>query len=76
MIKQVKELKLSSRNRHCLQVGSIACNVCYTGTPEFFAEDEDGNSFVKKQPTTSEEEALCKEQMDACPVASIGNNGL
>lgn len=55
--------------------GCIACNVCYTGAPEFFSEDEDGNAYVKKQPTTPEEIELCKEQMDACPVSSIGNNG-
>ena len=30
--------------------GCIACNVCYTGAPDFFAEDEDGNAYVKKQP--------------------------
>lgn len=55
--------------------GCIACNVCYTGAPDFFAEDEDGNAFVKKQPTSAEEIELCQEQLDACPVASIGNNG-
>ncbi len=27
--------------------GCIACNVCYTGAPDFFAEDEDGNAFIK-----------------------------
>ncbi|EPZ49389.1 ferredoxin [Halobacteriovorax sp. HFRX-2_2] len=55
--------------------GCIACNVCYTGAPEFFAEDEDGNAYIAKQPSTPEEEELCQEQMDACPVASIGNDG-
>ena len=55
--------------------GCIACNVCYSGAEEFFGEDEDGNAFIKKQPTTPEEVALCQEQMDACPVASIGNDG-
>ncbi len=55
--------------------GCIACNVCYTGAPDFFSEDADGNAFVKKQPTTAEEIALCQEQLDACPVASIGKNG-
>ncbi|PIK16714.1 ferredoxin [Halobacteriovorax sp. JY17] len=55
--------------------GCIACNVCYTGAPEFFAEDEDGNAYIMKQPTTDEEVELCVEQMEACPVASIGNDG-
>ncbi len=52
--------------------GCIACNVCYAGAPEFYAEDEDGNAYVKKQPTTPIEIELCQEQMDCCPVASIG----
>ena len=55
--------------------GCIACNVCYTGAPDFFGEDDDGNAFVKKQPTTPEEIELCQEQLDACPVASIGSDG-
>jgi ferredoxin len=55
--------------------GCIACNVCYSGAPEFFAEDDSGNAYVKKQPVTPDEIALCVEQMDACPVNSIGKNG-
>jgi ferredoxin len=55
--------------------GCIACNVCYTGAPEFFAEDEDGNAYVKKQPTSPQDEELCQEQLDSCPVASIGSDG-
>lgn len=55
--------------------GCIACNVCYTGAPDFFKEDEDGNAYVGKQPTTPDEIALCQEQLEACPVNSIGKNG-
>jgi ferredoxin len=55
--------------------GCIACNVCYSNAPQFFAEDTDGNAFVKKQPATAEEIALCEEQKDSCPVSAIGNNG-
>ncbi len=55
--------------------GCIACNVCYTGAPDFFAEDEDGNAYIKKQPKGPEELALCQEQLEACPVSSIGTNG-
>ena len=55
--------------------GCIACNVCYSGAPEFFAEDDNGNAYVKKQPTTPKEIELCKEQMDMCPVGSIGQDG-
>lgn len=55
--------------------GCIACNVCYTGAPDFFAEDEDGFAYIKKQPSGPTEEALCQEQLDACPVGSIGKDG-
>lgn len=55
--------------------GCIACNVCYSGAPAFFAEDDMGNAYVKLQPTTPAEVELCMEQLDACPVSSIGNNG-
>lgn len=55
--------------------GCIACNVCYNGAPDLFGEDEDGNAFIKKQPSTDEEIALCQEQIEECPVASIGDDG-
>lgn len=55
--------------------GCIACNVCYTGAPDFFAEDDDGNAYVVKQPETEEEVETCLEQMAACPVSSIGDDG-
>ena len=55
--------------------GCIACNVCYIGAPDFFTEDEDGFAFIKKQPVTPAEVALCKEQLESCPVGSIGNDG-
>jgi ferredoxin len=55
--------------------GCIACNVCYTGAPGFFAEDDDGNAYIKKQPTSDDEVELCNEQLEACPVNSIGSDG-
>lgn len=55
--------------------GCIACNVCYTGAPDFFAEDDAGNAYVKKQPISPEEVELCQEQLDLCPVNSIGSDG-
>jgi ferredoxin len=43
--------------------------------PNFTRSDDGGYSYVFKQPTTLEEEALCKEAMEGCPVEAIGNNG-
>ena len=53
--------------------GCTACSVCYTGAEDFFASDESGFAFVKKQPETEEDIALCQEQLEACPVESIGS---
>ena len=55
--------------------GCIACGLCYGAAPEFFQEDDAGNAFVFKQPETDDEIALCQEQLEDCPVDSIGNDG-
>lgn len=54
----------------------IACDACCLSAPDNFGmHEEDGHAFVKKQPTTAEEEAACKEAMDGCPVEAIGDFG-
>jgi ferredoxin len=35
-----------------------------------------GHAFVIKQPETPEEEELCIEAMEGCPVESIGSDGV
>ena len=55
--------------------GCIACGLCYGSAPEFFEEDEDGNAFIFKQPEGEDEVALCQEQLEDCPVSSIGFDG-
>ena len=54
----------------------IDCDLCRETAPENFTRNEDGGySFVYRQPATPEEEALCKEAMEGCPVEAIGNDG-
>jgi ferredoxin len=54
----------------------IDCDLCRETAPANFTRSDDGGySYVSKQPTTPEEEALCKEAMEGCPVEAIGNNG-
>lgn len=54
----------------------IACDACVLTAPKNFAmHEEDGHAFVVKQAETPEEEALCKEAMEGCPVEAIGNDG-
>jgi ferredoxin len=54
----------------------IDCDLCRETAPDNFRRnDEAGFSYVFKQPETPEEEALCKEALDNCPVEAIGNDG-
>lgn len=54
----------------------IDCDLCRQTAPNNFDRNTSGGySFVKKQPATPEEEALCKEAKEGCPVEAIGNDG-
>lgn len=54
----------------------IDCDVCRDTSPKNFTRnDENGYSFVKKQPETEEEIELCAEALEACPVEAIGDDG-
>ena len=54
----------------------IDCDVCRTTAPNNFAANEDeGYSYVSKQPENEEEEALCQQAMEECPVEAIGDDG-
>ena len=53
----------------------IDCDVCRDTSPENFARnDENGYSFVLKQPENDAEFAKCVEAFDACPVEAIGDD--
>ena len=55
----------------------IDCDLCRETAPANFTRNEDGGySYVFKQPETPEEEVLCKEAMEGCPVEAIGNDGV
>ena len=54
----------------------IDCDVCRTTAPNNFEANEDeGYSFVVRQPEGDEEEAQCEEALESCPVESIGDDG-
>ena len=51
----------------------IDCDLCRETAPENFTRnDDEGYSYVKKQPENEEEETLCKEALEGCPVEAIG----
>jgi ferredoxin len=54
----------------------IDCDVCRDTSPaNFTRNDENGYSYVHKQPETAEELGLCEEAFNACPVEAIGDDG-
>lgn len=54
----------------------IDCDLCRQTAPDNFERNEDdGYSYVNKQPENDEEEELCREAMEECPVESIGDDG-
>ena len=54
----------------------IDCDVCRDTAPDNFTRsDDNGYSFVYKQPTNDEERLLCEEALTACPVEAIGSDG-
>jgi ferredoxin len=53
----------------------IDCDACRTEAPLNFTRNNDqGYSFVFKQPSTQEENEQCLAAMEACPVEAIGQN--
>lgn len=54
----------------------IDCDACRETAPSNFTRNEDeGYSYVYKQPVNAEEEELCKEALEGCPVDAIGDDG-
>ncbi len=55
----------------------IDCDVCRDTAPSNFARnDENGYSYVRKQPEDQSEYDLCREAFDACPVEAIGDDAI
>lgn len=65
-----------ARGRYYVDSQCIDCDLCRETAPaNFMRNDEQGFSYVFKQPESEEEETLCKDALDNCPVEAIGNDG-
>jgi ferredoxin len=70
------KLRENVRGKFYVDNQCIDCDVCRDTAPKNFTrEDENGYSFVYKQPQTEEEIELCEEALTACPVEAIGDDG-
>ena len=56
--------------------GCIDCFACQSIAPENFKRNDDnGYSYVYKQPENEEEYKICEDAMGGCPVEVIGDDG-
>lgn len=54
----------------------IDCDLCRQTAPDNFERNEDeGFSFVNKQPENEEEEQACRDAIEECPTEAIGDDG-
>ncbi|WP_165243964.1 ferredoxin [Paludisphaera soli] len=66
----------NASGRFYVDENCIDCDLCHETAPGVFARNEDeGRSFVARQPASPEEEALCREALESCPVEAIGDDG-
>ena len=62
--------------RYFVDEQCIDCDLCREEAPKNFTrQEEEGYSYVYKQPENEEEEEMCKNAMEGCPVEAIGNFG-
>ena len=54
----------------------IDCDLCRQTAPANFERNEDeGYSYVYKQPESDGERDACREALESCPVEAIGDDG-
>lgn len=54
----------------------IDCDLCRQSAPDNFERNEDeGYTFVSKQPDNDEEAQAMSDAMEECPVEAIGDDG-
>jgi ferredoxin len=76
MADPTEKLEGQPPGRFYVDSNCIDCDVCRETAPENFRANEDeGYSYVFKQPENDEERARCREAMESCPVEAIGDDG-
>jgi len=76
MADRMDKVESNVAGKYYVDSNCIDCDVCRETAPENFRANEDeGYSYVFKQPENSEEEAQCQDAMESCPVEAIGDDG-
>ena len=71
-----ERLELNVAGAFYVDSNCIDCDLCRQTAPDNFERDEDeGYSFIIKQPENADEEEQCREAIEECPVEAIGEDG-
>jgi ferredoxin len=67
---------LNVSGKYYNDISCIDCDLCREMAPQIFMRDDDeGLTYVYRQPESEAEIALTEEALNACPTETIGNDG-
>jgi ferredoxin len=67
---------LNTSGKYYNDMTCIDCDLCREIAPALFIRDDnEGLSYVHRQPVTLAEIQLAEEALNSCPTESIGNDG-
>ena len=80
MSEKMRKLKENVHGKYYVDQQCIGCMLCSEIAPDNFRPSLDidcdvEHNFVYTQPSTEQEDDLCAESMDVCPVDAIGDDG-
>ena len=76
MADKANRFPMNAAGKYYCDSQCIDCGMCRETCPDVFVRcDEEGHSYVKRQPATPQEEELCQEALGNCPAGAIGDDG-
>ena len=76
MADRSRKVPENTPGRFYVDATCIDCDLCRETAPrQFVRQDDEGHSYVARQPETPADEAACLAAMEECPVEAIGNDG-
>ena len=77
MASLAERLPINVSGRYYVDASCIDCDQCRSVSAELFGRDEDnGTSFVRRQPVNPDEVAQMNEIIAGCATNSIGDDGV
>ena len=71
---QPKKHPQNAPGKFCVTEDCLACENCQIAAPNNFRYDDNGATYVFKQPDNAAEEAQCQRALEDCPMEAIGSD--